>query len=50
MAKYFLNSEPNQRRIKYFDLDVSTTRGITPEPKYQLDVCFNLTGSVEIVK
>jgi hypothetical protein len=48
MAIYFVDSE-QKRIIQYFDLHTSRSdTGLSAETKYQLDLHFNLTDSVEI--
>jgi hypothetical protein len=51
MVMYSINAEPNRNRvIRYFDLDVSSLRGISSQPIYELNVYFNLTGSVDAMR
>jgi hypothetical protein len=51
MARYFIDAEPDGNRvIKYFDLNVSSCLGISSKPRYQLDVHFNLTKSLGLVR
>lgn len=51
MARYFIDAEPNGNRvIKYFDLNVSSCLGISSKPRYQLDVQFNLTNSLWLMR
>jgi hypothetical protein len=52
MVMYYINAEPRGNRVvKYFDLNISSLRGIiSSEPKYDLNVLFNLTGSVDVMR
>jgi hypothetical protein len=52
MVMYYINAEPRGNRVvKYFDLNISSLRGIiSSEPKFDLNVLFNLTGSVDVMR
>jgi hypothetical protein len=51
MVMYYINAEPGRNRVVgYIDLDISLLRGISSEPKYEMNVFFNLTGSVDVMR
>jgi hypothetical protein len=50
MSKYFVDFRPDQRRVlQYIDLYVSHAGRVLIEPRYQICLCLNLTGRVNIM-
>jgi hypothetical protein len=51
LKKYFVNFEPNQERVvDYIDVNVSQSKEVLAEPKYQLDLSLELKKTIEIIE